>query len=516
MGVSTQAVSAGKTAIPYRFMRYAAFTCALAILGLGVMQIRLDETTYDLWQHLAAIRTLSADLLFPTPLFLNEAYEVHLYTPYHLFWAAVMALGQVNIWSILTVSSIMNALLFMIGCHELARRVIGDARLDFVLFATMLLFWGAPAWWSGIYSLAQFTLVIGYPSTFAFSAAMIVGAIYFEPGFRTIAWQAGFTAALALLFVIHPITTSFLLVFLAVKVSMSPGIGIRGLVWAAWPAAGVFLGFFWPYFSVLELVLAARSSPDFFGDFDVFYQNPLLQIGPAILGFGAITACRESRPIKFILALLAILLIIYLGNYALHLSHILSRYLIFIAFALHLLLVAWIASLPDPKAKMQLLGFLFIIGIAAGIYQTQADSPRSYGLYWDLVAGTPLGTHSAARQYRDLEDLGIAIPISNATVLAPTAWAYPLTALTGAKVVALRYDAPTIANGEARRADVARFYNPVTACAERADILRRRNADYILSIAGENGEDTVGACAWQEVYRGGRFVLYTVQREPGS
>ncbi len=510
MGADAQAVTIAGKAWPRGIARLSAFAAALAVLGLGIVHLRIDSTYADIWQHLAAIRYLANDLVAPPPLFLREAYEVHLYTPFHLAWAAVMAAGGLEIWNVAVAAAIANLILFMIGCHLLARHVINDRRMDFALFATLLVFWGAPAWWSGVYSLAQIVLQAAYPSFFAMSATMILGALYLETSYRRPAWQAGFAVAIAAVFVTHPVTTGFLLLFLAAKALTTLGPRPRLLVSAAWPpAAGLGLGLLWPYFSMPGMILATGAQPDAFGDLIVFYTKPLGQIGPAILGLAALTLLRRSRPSRLLALLLAVLLAVYGLNYVLELSHVLSRVLIYIAFTLQLMWVVWLAHYLRAARGAWVLGAFIVAAVVAAGAQVKIGAAHTYSPIWDLAAGTPLGSHSAAHEYRDLETLGGHLT-PPALVMAPPFWGYPLVALSGARIVAPLYDAPTLPDGPGRRADAARFFDPTTPCSARAEILRRRGADHVLIVTSDPSAGAIARCSWPVVAEEGRFALYTV------
>lgn len=103
---------------------------------------------------------------------------------------------------------------------------------------------------------------------------MAIGAVYFEPGFRRAGWYALFGGGIALVFLVHPLTSIFLLLSLSVKVVMAPGHWLRNGMEAVWvPIIGIAAGFLWPYFSVTELVSDTALGGEFFGGFDVFLQS---------------------------------------------------------------------------------------------------------------------------------------------------------------------------------------------------------------------------------------------------
>jgi hypothetical protein len=159
--------------------RAVTLAVLVAVVGIGIVYIRFDSGGYDYWQHLAAFRFISQNVVDPPPLFFSEPYEVHLYTPYHVFWGSVMAATGFGIWMIAALAAGGNLLLFFVGCRQVARFLVGDSRLNMAVCAALLFFWGRSIWWSGVYSFEQVALQAVYPSFFALSASMVIIAYYF-------------------------------------------------------------------------------------------------------------------------------------------------------------------------------------------------------------------------------------------------------------------------------------------------------------------------------------------------
>jgi hypothetical protein len=489
-------------------MRLAGFAAAFVVIGYGIVDLYVETTYVDLWQHLAAVRALALDPIDPAPLFVAAPYEVHLYTPYHLAWAIAMAAGQLDIWTLAAAMGLANLLLFMVGCHSLARFIIGDARMDFAVFVALLTFWGTPIWWSGVYSLGQIALQAAYPSFFALSAAMIVGAQYFEPARRHVLWQCGFAIAISLIFISHPITCAYLLLFLAIKVFLKPAFGFGDLGWAVWPPAiGIAMALAWPHFSVWGLIFAASATPSAFGDLGVFYESPLSQIGVAILGVLAIPMFRRSQPVQFLTVFLTVAAFIYVANYGLQISQILSRSLIFIVFALQLLCICVVTEFRGTKVAPWVVGGFCFVATAALFFQIGVGGFRTIGTLRDLAASSPIGTHIAEHQYKDLAALN-AVPLAGQVIMVPKEWAYPVAATTGSHVVAVIFDAPTLPNGAKRRADAARFYDPETDCDERTEILETYRVRYVVALLSDTTTPLLDDCGLTPEIEQGRFALY--------
>lgn len=493
-----------------RALRTAGFLGFAVFVLLGTAT--LSRETPDYWQHLSAIRNLSSNLLQPPPLNFFEPYEVHLYTPYHLFWAVALRVLGISLWDIAILMAVVNAGFFVLGARLIAKNLFKEPRLDFVMLVTLLVFWGRPIWWSGVYSLGQLALTAMYPSFFALGGSMIVGALWLEDGYRSkFAWVT-FSIAIAALLVTHPITTSFLLLFLFMKTLLLARPKRRELLLSAiCVLGGCGLGMLWPYYSLTTLMAAAGSEADFFGDFEAFYSGLPRRLGLEVLGFAALPLVKEARTRRFLGFLLLVLIAIYALNYALHLSHVLSRYLIFITFTLHLSVVAAIGAVRRQRLARIILPVFVILAALGGARQLRIAALTCYGLAQDVAAGVAPGTHSIENRYAEVERLNELDGDGRRVIMAPLDWAYRITALSGLRVVGVLLEAPTMPDYEGRRRDVLDFYDPETPAGVREEIIDRRDVDFILFPVGGEGGDRMISPGWAPVLQGSLFDVYSTR-----
>ena len=491
------------------YLRGLGIFAFLAYVVLGTTT--LSQEGGDYWQHLAAVRALSSNLLSPSPLYFSETYEVHLYTPYHVFWGAVRAVSGLDIWSLLILMGTANAVLFVVGCRLLAKYVFRDPKLDVAALVVFLTFWYHPIWWSGVYSLGQLPLQASYPSFFALAASLILAAIWMEEGFRDVKWFLAVTVVLAFLFATHPVTTSFLLLLLGAKTLTIERRGRRQiLITGTVVAGGLLIGLLWPYYSLLRLIASAQTSEDFFGAFDVFYRGVRGMVGPELLGFLALPLVSDRRLRLLLASVLGATLAIYAGNYLLEVSPVFSRYLIFTTFALHLCIVAALAAVQGRRWSAVVITVCVITAGMAGLEQLRLAARYNFGIVQDIRQGVPLGTNSMRSRYREMAALAAIQESETRTVMTPLEWSSPIIALTDYNVVGVMDPDPTMPHAERRRSDVNLFYDANTSQVARDTILRRWDADYVLVAAGSPIEQQLTDARWAAVHRADDLVLFGV------
>ncbi|MGH7563243.1 MAG: hypothetical protein ACREK5_02320 [Gemmatimonadota bacterium] len=495
-----------------KLLRTAGFLAFLAFAVVGTATVSLWGGGFDYWQHLSAVRTLSSSLLHPPPLYFSEPYEIHLYTPYHVFWAIVLRVFGPSIWDVAILMTAVNAGIFALGARLLARHLFKDPELDFAMLATLLVFWGQPVEWSGVYSLGQLSFNGMYPSFFALAASMIVGALWLEDGYRTIAAWAGLTLGIAVIVATHAITASFLLMFLFFKTLVLRPPARRELLSSGLCVlAGCTLGLLWPYYSLMTLVNETRSGPDVFGYFTAFYEEFPRRLGLEVLGVLALPLAKPGRTRNFLGILLLVSVGIFVGNYVLHLSHVLSRYLIFSTFVLQLSVAAAVSVARGRSlGGIVLPAFVLLVGLGA-LRQVKIATASHYGLARDLAAGMALGTHSAENQSGELERLDELDGDGGQVMMAPLDWAYRVTALSGFRVVGVMNKAPTMPDYEGRLRDVGSFYDPETPAAARQEIIERRDVAFVLIPLDGGPDQGIVSPSWKPVLRTSTFIVHSTR-----
>jgi hypothetical protein len=500
-----------------RALRALGFLAWMVFVVLGTATLSLDDGGLDYWQHLAAVRALSSNPADPPPLYFTEPYQVYLYTPYHIFWATIRALFSVDIWTVAILMAAVNAAIFALGARLLAKHIIHDPDLGFATLVTLLTFWYQPVWWRGLYSLSQIAPQAMCSSFFALGLSMIVASLWMEERYRSPSWCVALTMLAATVLTSHPVTGGFLILFLAIKrIVFTPLTWRARIVGGLLLVVGLTLAGVWPYYSLQELINSAGVALGQSGDFGAFYRNVSEPAGPELLGVVALPLISDRRLRLFLLAMLGTTLAVHASDYFLRLPFVFSRYLIYLTFVLHLCVVAALASVRRRVWGLVVVGAFLAIAGYGGYSQLRTTSRYSSSLVRDLREGERVGTNSVATRYRDLANLEPPQAGRSPVIMAPLDWAYRVSALTDYKVVGVRHPAPTMPDFEGRRRDVWIFYDPETERATRDEILRRREAGYVLVPLDSETGDPLLRLPLDLIVEGSNFALYRVPPREGD
>jgi len=477
-------------------------------VALGVVSLRMGPGSFgvDFWQHLAAFRYLAANTFSPAFLYFGVPYEVHLYTPYHVFWGMVGALTKLDVSRIAIAAALSNLVLFFVGCRLSAKYLLGDHRLDAAVSLALLFLWGTPVWWSGVYSFGQIAVQAVYPSFFVFSAMLALLAIHYQAVGQNIYYAILLVLVISVLFVSHPITAGVLLVLLILKTLALTGWRPGAAGWTVGICmGGIGLGLFWPYFSVLELITEAGA----FGDNTTLYQAPLAQLGFALSGSVALLFIHRDRILGFLASALGVFVLAYGINYLFQFSHIFARAIIYIALIFQLALLRLMALLGRRGVQGASLMFIILL-LPAGLNQARIAANNNYAIYWDLTEGRPLGQTHYLTQFADLQSLELKAQTPDGVILVPRDWAYPIVAVTGLKVVATLLRPPTLPSFRHRAKDVERFFDLAVSCVTRKKIIARWSADYIVTPTGSKANEAVAGCHWPTILQNDYLVVRAV------
>ena len=489
-------------------LRYAFAFLFLAYVALGLAFLDIDQGNVDYWQHLSAIRSLSADVITPAPLYIEADYETHLYTPYHLFWAVVFRVTDIDLFDLSIVIGLTNAALFLIACKCLAVRFLRRKDYDATVALVLLYFWGKHATWSGFYSFAMLPIMTVYPNQFAFPVSLILISFFFDPPFRGRTWYLVFALAVFIVFLTHPITASFLFLSLAVKVLIAKDVTTSEKIFGYAPLLGGLLcGFFWPYFSVADVVFVTVGDMSAFGGSEVFYDHPARQAGPAILGVLALLQLRRKAPWDFFTVGLLACTLVYAGNLAGEVSNVFSRYLIYIIFFLQMMFLYLLRFAGNARWRSVVWVIFFIVVGVSGIHHTRIALWNQFGLYRDLALGTEWGRNSTWHHFADFRAMGGSVDASKVVMVDPR-WAFVVTAYTDLKVVATPWADPPMSGFDERLANARSFYNPATSTEEKEQVLDKYNVRYVILSNREIERFADLAGGWDVVFVGRDYGLF--------
>lgn len=458
-------------ASPGGFLAFAAGLLAFAVIGNAHLNGWSDV---DYWEHLAAIVAFARNPLHPLNPYLAGGGSTHLFTPFHLFWGLIVAATGVRAYAMAPLIAAVNMILFLIGLRLMAATLVGTAAYAVPLGLSMLLLWLAPPWWSGFPSLGLLPLTGSYPYWAALSIALIALGTW-SPGGQP--WgQVLLGALVALVFLIHPLTGSFLALVLTVRTLTEPSWRVATRVIRLAPIAlGLALSLAWPFFPVAGAISAAPAyaQQGIAGDWHEFYSWFPVRLLPASLGaLYFVPAFRRGWP-DWLGWVLAVCVAIYVVNGLLLRSAFLGRYIIYIALVLQWGVVRWLYQARSaPWARHGVAATIFLATIACTAVVEIRTALEWSPVLWTNQPHTPAGDRKNGDYVRRFERFAPFLS-GRDIVMAGMQESWILPAVLGCRVVGVIHGTPFMDDYQARRLAVQRFFDPAVRAQERVSILAR-------------------------------------------
>ncbi len=440
----------------------------------------------DLWEHLASMSSFAENPANPSNPYLLTEEPTHLFTPYHLLWGIIARVFQTHPFWLFPFISAVNTFIFLAGIYAFCRACIKDGKYALPLALAMLFFWNRPPDWSGFYNFGLLPITSAYPFWFAFSAALLIIAFYAEK--KSFFINLAYSIAAGILFLIHPLSGSFLLLCVCIKSLLIPSVSIRKkLVLLLLPVfSALMMIFIWPYFPVLHTIMGSGEFENigFAGQWQLFYQNALWRILPSLLGLPFLVRLIVKKPFTFIPAAFTAVLFIYILNAFSIQNSSLARFIIFIAFFGQAGIILTLKYLQNKAAlKYALSGFLVLL-LVFGISEL-SFTVRHIAPIRDLVLKKPAGTsgnrtafyqYSRFKQYIHSRDV----------VMAPMETSWEIAGIIPCKVVGVRHSNPFMKDFFERKTEVEKFFNILTSNEARFRILEKYSVKAILIPADYN------------------------------
>ena len=469
----------------------------LVLLLLGLLLSRTTNQLWagDFWEHAAVVRELATNPLQPRhPILPIEAPHAF-YSPYALVLALLSRLAGLDAIAILSVAGLLNLALLLAGLYALVVRLGGSAATACLALLFTLLLWGEGPWpYSGFFHLAALGSVLPFPSTFAMALTLwgLSGAVALLRDGR-MAWAPALAALSFCVLVAHPTTALFLFAGLGAL-----GVGFfsreRARRYVALSAAltvALGLAFAWPYYPLAGLLLS--PDPEFHRASRVFYEDVMARCWPALLAL-PIVALRLRADWRDPLGVLFVgLSAVYLAGGLLE-KWGFGRLISNVVLVAHLCLALWLTS-ADRRlgfSRVDRLGrWVAAVPVALAMLLTLADL-RPF-----LRESLP-GRDSSYEEFtflsRFVGQYEVVFSDERTSLLIPT---------FGGKVVSFPRPLHFVPDAAERRADVRLFYGERTSPEERARILQRHDADWLLINAAGSA---VSSSAVPSFRRLGRVV----------
>ncbi|MFS8478734.1 MAG: hypothetical protein FWJ93_07180 [Micromonosporaceae bacterium] len=237
---------------------------SLAVVAWAVGVVLANTWVGDYQLHVAAVRTLSEDLVSPADPMVGVGEGSPYYSPYVLLAALLVRATGATPVIVLGVFGVLNVVLLLVALRRFVACFSPSPVAATAALAALLLLWGfrSPGWsgFADLYSLAH---TLPYPSTFAFALMLLLWErLWRLREGRTVDGFIVFAALAATILLVHPFTaveTGIGAVGLAVGARM-PVRAWSGLTAAVAAAVGVVA--LWPYASVTDLFAAAPALVD--------------------------------------------------------------------------------------------------------------------------------------------------------------------------------------------------------------------------------------------------------------
>jgi hypothetical protein len=443
------------------------WAAGLLVYGLAAWHFSgghfLNQTSRDLWQHLASLRALIADPLHPSnPFVVTGEGSRH----FHPYWVSIALLARAlgwNEWQAIGFAGFVSAGALLAGIHVFGRAFYRSAWGPLALLATMTLGWCLPVSHTGYHSLGTLIEGIAYPAALLIGLSLLLWGLVIRALERPArAWPIAPLAAF--MFATHQLGAGIGFMAAGCFILLWPGATFRARALAAGAiAAGLVLAMAWPYHDPFEAI-ARTGNPTWSGGID-FYHPVMLVIAfvPSLLGLWGLRHRRFARTGLPVLAAFALFAGIFaLGWFGLMIA---TRFVMPAVLMLQIGLGALLLALPDdwprlPRpAQLGLFGFALLCVATLGV-MTQAQlaaegrmAAREGDAYLAALALT-----------RDIPD---SEPVAAYDVIA-----WPIVA-GGQRVVSVPWPEPMIDNLAARQSATERLFDPALSRAQRLALARQ-------------------------------------------
>ena len=447
--------------------RVRLFAVALAVLVFCALHAWRGFWVSDFWEHAAVVRELAVRPFSPRhPILAVDATHAF-FSPYHLAIAlAARATGASPI-SALAIAGLVNIVLLVLALRRFLVRLLpeGAAATPYALVFILLL-WGRDAWWwSGFLHIDFLPFVVPYPSTFA-AAGMFLGLSLLLDALDHGRVRAfgGIAILVAVCVIIHPPTAVVLFAGLAALFVARAHTRwlINGALLLGAVVAGVAATMAWPYFPVLNLLVAPPREFHRYGA--VFYQRVPAQIWPALLALPVLAwRLRRTRrdPLVLFVAFLGAIYALGAITGAYGLGRVIAYIVVFILIALACAVATWECRLPARRAWLVPAYALLVAGVFAAYHRgrlvgiVRAEAPT-----WPVIEK-------------------ILAPVAPAdVVLTDSRTSYVVPALTGGHVIGWRHPIYWVPDQTERRQALERFF--AAAEDERRALIARYHVKWIL------------------------------------
>ncbi|HYE28593.1 MAG TPA: hypothetical protein VEA61_10215 [Allosphingosinicella sp.] len=446
----------------------------LAVYGLAAWHFTgghfLNQTSRDLWQHLAALRALIDNPLDPANPFVATAEGSRHFHPY---WVAVALVARAvgwNAWQAIAFAGFVSAGVLLAGIHAFGRAFYRSPWGPLALLAAMAFGWCLPVSHTGYHSLGTLIEGIAYPAALLIGLSLLLWALVIRALERPpLAWLI--VPLAALMFATHQLGAGIGFIAAGCFVLLWPEGGLKARAAAAAAlAGGLLLAAAWPYHNPFE-AMVRTGNPTWSGGIDFYVPVMLVNaFVPSLLGLWGLRHRRFARTGLPVLAAFALFAGIFaLGAFGLLIA---TRFVMPAVLMLHIGLGALFLALAGDWRELARGVQLGLFALALICVQTFAFVTYAQLQLEGKMAAKEGNAYAAALALtRDIPD--------SEPVAAYDVFAWPIVA-TGQRVVSVPWPEPMIRGLAERQAAAERLFDPALGREQRLALARQWGAKTLI------------------------------------
>jgi hypothetical protein len=450
------------------------WVAGLIVYGLAAWNFSgghfLNQTSRDLWQHIATLRALIADPFHPANPFVATGEGSRHFHPYWVSVALVARAFGWDAWQAIAFAGFVSAGTLLAGIHVFGRAFYRTPWGPLALLGAMAFGWSLPVSHTGYHSLGTLIEGIAYPAALLIGLSLLLWGLVIRALERPL--LAGWIVPLAaFMFATHQLGAGIGFMAAGCFILLWPGAGLKARAGAAGAiAVGIVFSMAWPYHNPFEAI-ARTGIPTWSGGVD--FYHPIMLVNafvPSLLGLWGLRHRRFARTALPALAAFALFAGIFaLGWFGLLIA---TRFVMPAVLMLQIGLGALFLALVDDwrtlprSAQLGLFTFallcLSIFGLVTG---AQLAAERK------VFAREGSSYDAALALTRDIPDLE--------PVAAYDVFAWPIVA-TGQRVVSVPWPEPMIDGLARRQAAAERLFDPALTREERLRLARHWGAKTLI------------------------------------
>jgi hypothetical protein len=450
------------------------WVAGLIVYGLAALNFSgghfLNQTSRDLWQHLATLRELIAHPFHPANPFVATAEGSRHFHPYWVSIALVAKAFGWNEWQAIAFAGFVSAGVLLAGIYAFGRAFYRTSWGPLALLGAMAFGWCLPVSHTGYHSLGTLIEGIAYPAALLIGLSLLLWALVISALERPA--LAGWIVPLAaFMFATHQLGAGIGFMAAGCFILLWPGAALKARAGAAAAiAAGIALSTAWPYHNPFEAI-ARTGIPTWSGGIN--FYHPIMLINafvPSLLGLWGLRHRRFARTGLPVLAAFLLFAGIFItGWFGLLIA---TRFVMPAVLMLQIGLGALFLALVDdwrslPRAAQLGLFALALLCVATFWIVTGAQLVREQQVF----AREGSSYDAALALTRDISD--------SEPVAAYDVFAWPIVA-TGQRVVSVPWPEPMIDGLAERQAAAERLFDPALSREQRLRLARHWGAKVLI------------------------------------